>query len=120
VGLEPTTGFPAPNFLQSEPGADAISGVSITAARSCDAKEKAAELPGDAQVTVEPATAGHYWPDDIEAGDGALEDLKVIWPFLSRELRLAIVAIANFAEQQKPDVDGRDVYPVSESDLIPF
>jgi hypothetical protein len=55
-------------------------------------------------VTVEPATHGHYWPDDIETGDGALKKVASVWPSLSRELRLAIVAITNLADRHAGDV----------------
>jgi hypothetical protein len=71
-------------------------------------------------VTVESATAGHNWPDDEEIGDGGLDHLRLVWPFLSQDLRRAIIAIAKIADEPKIDLDRLDQYPKSVTDLIPF
>jgi hypothetical protein len=91
--------------FQSEPDADAVSNESITAPRSCDTSRTAVEPPGDARVTEKRSAGGQYWPDNVEEGDDALEDVKVISPFLSRELRLAMVAIVELVRHQSFDVD---------------
>jgi hypothetical protein len=80
-------------------------------------ERKAAEVPGDARVTVEPSTAGHYWPDDPDAGDGALEELQFVWPQLSRDLWLAIIAITNVVHLQRRDLDESDL---GDDAVIPF
>jgi hypothetical protein len=71
----------------------------FTARSTCDAK-------GNRLVTAEPSTAGHNWPDTDEFGDGALDQVRAAWPHLSRDLRLAIVAIGTHNEQSTIDQDG--------------
>jgi hypothetical protein len=119
MGLEPTTGFPEPHF-QSESSADAVSDASFCAPSSYDENLNAMQGHGDALVTVEPSAQGHYWPDDVDAGDGAFEQVKSAWPFLPRNLRLAIVAIAKLLEQSTLDHDGIDEALVDYPDDIPF
>jgi hypothetical protein len=45
--------------------------------------------------------------------------MRGLWPFLSRQLRLNIVAIAKVAERQKPDRDVDHALPVTENGVIP-
>jgi hypothetical protein len=83
MGLEPTTGFPAPHF-QSEPGAEALSNASTCAPRTCDAKENATELPGDARVAVDRQLLGTTGRMTPKLATG-LHDDDVAWqPHISR------------------------------------